>query len=303
MKKVLVIYQSQTGQLKRVVESFVSKLADEEIQVHVRAIEPIEKLPYPSTFYQFADEFPEAVHMDGCEIKEVEFLDDNYDLIIVGYTIWFLSPSSPIVGFLKSEQAKKLFYDTPVVTLIACRDMWIMAQEKMKVLLEKLNAKLIDNVVLTDQGKGIYSFVTTPRWLLTGKKDAFWFFPKAGISQNDIDEASRFGIRLNEALKNDEQKSGKPLLKNLNAVSVDGKLVAAEKIATRSANIWAKLIKLCGDKKTLGRKIAMTFYSAFLVILVFTVVPISIIVRKIVNSFQEEKLKKIAKKYEEPSGR
>ncbi|HIP45305.1 MAG TPA: dialkylresorcinol condensing enzyme [Sulfurospirillum arcachonense] len=302
-KKVLVLYYSQTGQLKNVIDSFISKLPDEDVSVHVRAIEPVESYPYPWNFYDFADEFAEAVHVDGCEVKEVEFLDNDYDLIILGYTIWFLAPSSPIVGFLKTEQAKKIFHDKPVITLIACRDMWVMAQEKMKSLLTGLNANLIDNVALTDQGKGIYSLITTPKWLLSGNKDAFWFFPPAGILQSDIENASRFGVRLNEALKNDKHMSGEPLLSNLGAVNIDGKLIAAEKIATRSANIWAKLIKLCGNKKSFGRKIIMTFYSLFLVALAFTVIPISIIIRKIVNSFQEEKLKNLAKKYEEPSGR
>ena len=303
MKKVLVLYYSQTGQLKNAVDSFISKLPDEEIQVHVRAIEPVESYPYPWPYYKFTDEFPEAVHMDGCEVKEVEFLDNDYDLIIVGYTIWFLAPSSPIVGFLKSDQAKKIFYNKPVVTLIACRDMWVMAQEKMKSLLINLNANLIDNVALTDQGKGIYSFITTPRWLLTGKKDAFGIFPPAGILQSDIENASRFGKRLNEALKADKHKDGKALLTNLDAVNVNGKLIASEVIATRSSKIWAKLIKLCGNKGSFGRKVAMTFYSAFLVVLVFTIVPLNILVRKIINQFQEEKLRDLEKKYEAPSGR
>jgi len=303
MKKVLVLYYSQSGQLKSVIDSFISKLPDEDISVHVRAIEPVESYIYPWSFYEFTDEFPEAVHVDGCEVKEVEFLDNDYDLIILGYTIWYLAPSSPIVGFLKTEQAKKIFNNKPVVTLIACRDMWVMAQEKMKSILAGLNANLIDNVALTDQGKGIYSLITTPKWLLSGNKDAFWVFPPAGILQSDIENASRFGLRLNEALKNDKESSKEPLLSNLNAVNIDGKLIAAEKIAIRSANIWAKLIKLSGNKKSLGRKIAMTFYSVFLVALAFTVIPISIIVRKIVNSFQEEKLNKLAKKYEAPSGR
>jgi len=303
MKKVLVLYYSQTGQLKDSIDSFISKLPDEEIQVHVRAIEPVESYPYPWPYYKFTDEFPEAVHMDGCEVKEVEFLDDDYDLIIIGYTIWFLAPSSPIVGFLKSDQAKKIFYDKPVVTLIACRDMWVMAQEKMKSLLTNLNANLIDNVALTDQGKGIYSFITTPRWLLTGKKDAFSIFPAAGILESDIRNASRFGERLNEALKSDKEKTGKALLVNLGAVNVNGKLIASEVIATRSSKIWAKLIKLCGKKGSLGRKVAMTFYSAFLVVLVFTIVPLNILVRKIINQFQEEKLRDLEKKYEAPSGR
>jgi len=303
MKKILVLYYSQTGQLENTIKSFISKLPDEEIVVHTRAIEPVESFPYPWSYYDFADEFPEAVLMEGCEVKEVEHIEDNYDLIILGYTIWFLSPSSPIVGFLKTEQAKKVFYDTPVVTLIACRDMWVMAQEKMKSQLNNLNAKLIDNVALTDQGKGIYSFITTPRWLLTGKKDAFFIFPPAGILQNDIENASRFGERLNKALKEDKEVEGKALLTNLEAVNVDGKLIASEIIATRSSRVWAKLIKKCGKKKSMGRKIAMSFYSAFLVVLVFTVVPLNILVRKIINRFQEDKLRELEKKYEAPSGR
>lgn len=303
MKKVLVLYYSQSGQLKRVVDSFITNLPDEDITVDVRVIKPTTNYPYPWPFYKFAIEFPEAALMDGCEVEELQNLSDDYDLIILGYTIWFLSPSSPIVGFMKSAQAKKLFKDKPVVTLIACRDMWVLAQEKMKDLLENVGAKLIDNVALTDQGKGIYSFVTTPRWLLSGKKNAFWCFPPAGILQREIDQTARFGKRLNEALKQNREKEGEPLLKNLGAVNVNGKLIASEIIATRSSKIWAKLIKLFGSKNSFGRKVGMTIYSVFLVILVFTVVPLNIMVRKILNIFQKEKLKELEEKYEQPSGR
>jgi flavodoxin len=303
MKKVLVLYYSQSGQLKRVIESFTTDLGDENIQVTVKAIQPKTHYPYPWPFYKFAIEFPEAALMEGCEVEEIEGLEDDYDLIILGYTIWFLSPSSPIVGFMRSAQAKKIFKNKPVVTLIACRDMWVMAQEKMKELLEGVGAKLIDNVALTDQGKGIYSFVTTPRWLLSGKKDPFWFFPPAGILEREIDQAARFGKRLNGALKQNREKEFKPLLKNLGAVSVNGKLIASEVIATRSSKIWAKLIKKFGSKNSFGRKVGMTIYSVFLVILVFTIVPLNIMIRKVLNIFQKEKLKALEEKYEQPSGR
>jgi len=303
MKKVLVLYYSQSGQLQRVVDSFTSKLSDDDIQVDIRKIEPIVHYPYPWPFYEFFDQFPETVQMEGCKVKELKNIEDDYDLIILGYTIWFLSPSSPIVGFLKSSQAKNIFHNKPVVTLIACRDMWVLAQEKMKKLLQSLNAKLIDNVALTDQGKGIYSFVTTPRWLLTGKKDAFWIFPPAGISKGDIEGASRFGERLNKALKQDKEKSGEALLKNMGAVNVNGKLIASEMIATRSFMIWSKIIKLFGKQGDPKRKIAITIYAVFLALLVFTIVPINILVRKVLNIFQKEKLISLEKQYEQPSGR
>jgi len=303
MKKVLVLYYSQSGQLKRVIDSFIKDLPDNEIKVDLKEINPKTLYPYPWPFYKFAAEFPEAVLMEGCEIEDIDNLEDDYNLIILGYTIWFLSPAPPIVAFLRSKQAKELFKDKPVVTVIACRDMWVMAQEKMKTLLDAVGAKLIDNVALTDQGKGIYSFVTTPRWLLSGKKDAFWFFPPAGILEEDIAEAKRFGKRINEALKQDKEKEFKPLLQGLGAVSVNGKLIASEVIATRSSKIWAKLIKKFGTKDSFGRKVGVTIYSVFLVILVFTVVPLNIAVRKILNIFQKEKLKALEIKYEQPSGK
>ncbi len=303
MKKVLVLYYSQSGQLQKVIESFTSKLPDENIKVDFKKIESVQNYPYPWPFYEFFDEFPESVEMRGCAVKEVEDLEDDYDLIILGYTIWFLAPSRPIVGFLQSQQAKKIFKDKPVVTLIACRDMWVMAQEKMKGLLNDLEAKLIDNVALTDQGKGIYSFGTTPRWLLTGKKDAFLFFPPAGILESDIEAASRFGERLNEALKEDKEKTGEALLSNLEAVNVNGKLIASEIIAIRSFSIWSKIIQYLGPKKSNDRKTAITIYVVFLFVLVFTIVPVNLLVRKIINTFQKEKLEALEKKYEQPSGR
>lgn len=133
------------------------------------------------------DCFPESVYLDPpCEIEDIEDSND-YDLVIISYQVWFLSPSIPITSFLKSKYAKEKLKDKPVITVIACRNMWVMAQEKMKSLLFDVNAKLIDNIVLIDQGSSLSTFITTPRWMLTGRRNAFWkIFPKAGVSKEDI---------------------------------------------------------------------------------------------------------------------
>ncbi len=304
MKKVLVLYYSQSGQLKSVMDKIVAPLIQcGHVQCDYRNIEPQTPYPYPWPFYPFFDAFPEAIYMNGCDVKPLEDLADDYDLIILGYTIWFLSPSIPVTGFMKSEQAKQLFRDKPVVTLIACRDMWVMAQEKMKVLLNDVGATLIDNVVLTDQGGSIYPFITTPRWLYTGKKDPFWGFPAAGVSEKDLADSSRFGERLVTALANDEEKNREPLLKNMGAVTVNGKLVATEKIATRSFMIWGKLIQKAGQPGAFLRKVVITLYTIFLATLVLTIVPLNILIRKLIYPWRKEAIEKSVKYYEEPSGR
>lgn len=304
MKRVLVLYYSQSGQLKNMVESVTKPLQESsEVEVDYRQIEPVESYPYPWPFYPFFDAFPEAIYMNGCDVKPLEGLADDYDLIILGYTVWFLAPSIPVTGFMKSEQAKRLFKDKPVVTLIACRDMWVMAQEKMKTLISDLGATLMDNVVLTDQGGSIYAFATTPRWLLTGKKDAFWFFPPAGVSEKDMRESSRFGERLLAGLKSNEEKRKEPMLKNMGAVTVNGKLVGSEKIATRSFMVWGKLIKKAGAPGSLARKVVITIYAIFLAVLVLTVVPLNILIRKLIYPFRKRAIERSVAYYEEPSGR
>lgn len=303
MKKVLVVYYSQTGQLTRVIDSFISELGDEEISIEMKAITPKKPYPFPWPFYEFFDEFPESVFMDGCEIEELEDLDDDYDLIILGYTVWYMAPSIPITAFMQSDQAKKLFKDKPVVTLIACRDMWVLAQEKVKDMLQDLGAKHIDHVALADQGGGVISLFTLPAYMLSGKKKFFSFFPPAGILESEIQACSRFGKRLNDALHQDREKTGEALLKNLGAARVDGKLIATEKIANRSFKVWSTLIKSAGKKYSFGRKVVISIYVVFLIILLLTVVPLNLLARKILNIFRKEKLKAMEDYYELPSGR
>ncbi|RUM46571.1 MAG: dialkylrecorsinol condensing enzyme [Desulfocapsa sp.] len=303
MKKVLILYYSQSGQLQKVLDNFIVPMQqDSDIRCDYRKIQPEKTFPYPWNFYDFFDVFPEAVWLNGCVVKTVD-CDDDYDLIILGYTVWFLSPSLPVTGFLQSSQARQLFAGKPVITVNACRDMWLTAQEKMKGLLKDVDARLIDNVVLTDQGKSIHSFVTTPRWMLSGKKDAFWFFPKAGVAEEEIFNTSRFGRRLCEALKKDLEKKESPLLSNLGAVNVVGKLIATERIAHRSFLVWTKLIKKAGPPGSNGRKIVITIYACFLLALVLTLVPVNIIIRKLLYPFRKKQITKAINYYEGPSGK
>ena len=301
-KKVLVVYYSQSGQLRRVLERIVQPLQECGVRCDIRAIRPLQPYPYPWSFYEFFNVFPEAVYLDGCPVEEIT-ADGEYDLIILGYTVWFLSPSLPITGFLQSDQARRLLRDKPVVTVIACRDMWLTAQEKMKKLLAGLKARLLDNVALTDQGKSLYTFVTTPRWMLTGRKDAFWFFPRAGVAEEEIKAAERFGRRLCSALQKNQEQGDKPLLTGLGAVNVNGKLIATERIAHRSFLIWGKLIKKAGKPGSVGRRVVITIYAVFLLILVLTVVPLNMLIRRIVYPFRKKAIDEAVARYEQPSGR
>ncbi len=301
-KKILILYYSQSGQLQKVLENIIKPLKRcNNVQCFVREIKPRPFYPYPWSLASFLNVFPESVCLDGCEVEPIAA--DDYDLIILGYTVWFLSPAIPITGFLKSPQAREIFRNKPVVTVIACRDMWLVAQEKMKLLLTNLQARLLDNVVLTDQGKSLYPFITTPRWMLTGKKDAFWFFPKAGVAEEEITSSSRFGQRLCTALNNDAEQKNAPMLTKLGAVNVNGKLIATERIAHRSFQIWSKIIKKAGAPNSRRRNMALAVYTVFLVIMVLTIVPLNMIIRKIIYPFRKRIIDETITYYEQPSGK
>ncbi|WP_438301725.1 dialkylrecorsinol condensing enzyme [Pseudomonas sp. NMS19W] len=224
-------------------------------------------------------------------------------MIILAYTVWFLSPSPPITAFLKSAEGKTVLSETPVVTLIACRNMWLEAQEQVKQLIKQANAYILDNVVLTDRGSALKTLVTTPRWMLTGKKNAFWrIFPRAGIHNNDIVAAQRFGKALLFSLLHGNVKNKNPVLTGLKAATVDQRLIGSEKIARRSFLIWGKIFRTLGPQGHLLRKLAVIIYGLFLIIVVATIVPLTMIIRTLLKPWRKLAIEKELKYFEGPSG-
>jgi hypothetical protein len=304
IKKVLVVQYSQTGQLSRIVSSITEPLTQSaDVVVTTLTIEPEEPYPFPWDFFSFFDVFPESVYLDPPAIKRLA-VDDNedFDLIIIAYQVWFLSPSLPITAFMKSEIGKKLIKDKPVITVIGCRNMWVMAQETMKTLIHDAGARLIDNIALVDQGSALASFVTTPRWLLSGKKNAFFGFPPAGVSKEDIRACSRFGSAVLQGLYTDREKTGQSVVSGLGAAKTDYSLIQSEKIGFRSFMIWGKLIRKVGKPGDSARKPILVIYLVFLITMIITVVPINMLLKKLLAPFKKEEHKRLQKHYELPSG-
>ncbi len=303
-RRVLVLHYSQTGQLTEAVRSMVSPLEGRPgIEVVWENIQPKKPYPFPWPFFAFFSVFPESVHMVAPEMKPVSFNPDgHFDLVILAYQVWFLSPSLPVTGFLKSEAARVL-KDKPVITLIVCRNMWLNAQEKMKRLLAQTGARLLDNVALVDPGHPLTTFVTTPRWLLTGKKDAFWgIFPRAGVSREDINGAARFGRAIAEALTKGAEPINGPLLKGLGAVKVNPSYIGSEKIAHRSFYVWGKLLLALGPHENGLRKAVTMVYVVFLLAMIITVVPLGVVVRMALGRVFRKRLAEQVARLEEPSG-
>jgi hypothetical protein len=303
VKRVLVVGYSQTGQLTRIIDSILAPLRQSgAIEVHIETLRPRQPYPFPWTFFRFFDAFPESAHLVPPALEPLTLRgDENFDLVILPYQVWFLAPSLPITAFLKDPLAQRLLQGKPVVTVIACRNMWMLAQEKMKQLLGDSGARLIDNVVLTDPSPTLVTLITTPYWLLTGKKH-FPGLPAAGIDDSTISQASRFGCALRDGLHQDAERQSAPMLCGLKACVADPRLYVSERAGTRSFYLWGKLLRAAGGPQSPGRRPLLALYVVFLVALILTVVPISLLLQAVLRPLLKKQLAALKQQYEMPSG-
>jgi hypothetical protein len=231
---------------------------------------------FPWKFLPFLDAFPESVYLDAPAIVADNFdPDGEYDLVILAYQVWFLAPSLPITGFLKSPLARVL-KGKRVITVIACRNMWVTAHRTMLRELEALGAHLTDNVVFTDTGPLWSTFITTPWWLLTGNQGPLCrLLPKAGVSGRDIARAARFGHALVEALPRITRGEPGPYLNGLAAVRVNPLTMLGERIGHRSFRMWGRLVRAAGKPGDFARKPILLVYVVFLIGAIVLVLPIT----------------------------
>jgi hypothetical protein len=241
-----LVCHTQTGQLRQCADSLLAPLlASGEVQLDVFDPKPQVAFPFPWPIPAFLDVMPESVLEIPPPMQPMRLPHDHYDLVILAWQVWYLAPSLPVTAFLASEQAKVLS-GTPVVVLCACRNMWHAGWLKLKAKLDQLGARVLDHVVVVDQGAAWATFVTTPRWLWTGKKNAFGPFPAAGVAQKDIDALAPLGERLRDALL--EGRLDGSVLKGATPapVAVVRKYVLPEFLAGHVFGWWAKLIRGAG---------------------------------------------------------
>jgi len=302
-KRVLVIGYSQSGQLTQITQSILAPLRQAgDIEVRVETLRPLKPYPFPWTFFRFLDAFPESAHLVAPTLEPLTLKgDEEFDLVILPYQVWFLAPSLPVTAFLKHPVAQRLLCGKPVVTVIACRNMWMMAQEKMKKMLSDTGSRLIDNVVLIDPSPTLMTLVTTPYWLLTGRK-RLWSFPAAGIDDRSVAQAGRFGCALRDGLRLNAELAQEPMLHGLKACVADPRLYLSERAGTRSFYLWGKLLRAAGGPCSLWRKPLLVLYVVFLVLLILSVVPLSLLVQAVLRPWLSPQLAAMKRQFEMPSG-
>lgn len=296
MKQVLVIHYSQSGQLTEIVNNIVSTMQNDQTVFTYLMIEMEEEFPFPwQSKEDFFGVFPETFREEPRKIKAIpdEILNKKYDLILFGYSVWYLTASLPTTSFLATPEAKKLLDNTPIITIIGCRNMWIMAQEKLKRKLQSLNANLVGNIVLVDRHVNHVSVITIVHWMFKGVKTKFLgIFPKPGVSQEDIDDASKFGSVISKhLLKNNYKKLQENLIAK-DAVNVKSFLVTVDKRANMLFTKWSTFISNKSEKNTAKRRTLTKLFNYYLIVAIWLLSPIVFILFLLTYPFYYSQIKK-----------
>lgn len=304
VKKVLAVHFSQTGQAAALLENIVEPLRQQaDVVLVTLALQTTPAFPFPWPFWQFLDTFPETVYLDPPPLAALPLTgDEAFDLVILVYPVWFLSPPPALTAFLQHPVGRAVLRGRAVITATACRNMWVMAQQAVKQLLRDAGARHLDHVALVDRGNALATFITTPRWVLTGRKNAFWGLPAAGVSEADLRAASRFGNAIVQALRRDDEQRDAPLLTGLGACKVDTALVASERIGFRSFRIWGRALRALGPPGTPARRALLFFYMVFLLAVIVTIVPLTMLLRRLLTPLMGARLERARRSYEAPSG-
>jgi hypothetical protein len=297
--RVLVVWYSQSGQLRRVAESVVAPLEEAGIDVRWARLVPAREFPFPWDLGSFMSVFPDTVTGRGCELAPPELAsDERFDLVVLAYTVWFLSPSLPVQAFFGSP-LRGLMRDTPVVSLIACRNMWFSAERKVRRLVRDAGGVHAGTIAVTDDGPAWATFVTTPRWLLTGRRDRFLgVFPPAGISDETIRSLRRFG----EALAARRGALGGPAAESaiagLDPIQVDRPMVLPDLLLARLFRVWADAMQRLTRPEGAGRRLALGAFTGFLVVAVLVTVSGSILLRLLGRGRAERLTDRYLKQFE-----
>jgi hypothetical protein len=298
MKNVLVIYYSQSGQLESIARNIAKPfLNSENIKVTFHEIQLEKPFPFPWNKTTFFDAFPESFLQIPTALKSVseEILNTKFDLVLLHYQVWYLSPSIPMNSFLKSREAKTILNNTPVITINGSRNMWIMAQEKVKVLLRDANAKLVGNVALVDRVGNLISVITIVNWMFSGvKKRYLGFFPLPGVSEKDIQESDKFGEVMLSQFKQNKLDDLQPKLAEIGAVKISSYLVTVDKTANKIFNKWSNFI----HKNQKNRKLLLKLFYVYLFLAIWLISPIVYILHVISYPFKIKTIKKETQYYQ-----
>jgi len=231
--RAVVYLYTQTGQLREVAEALTAPMRAGGWDLRWVDVEPCETFPFPWPITRFFGVFAQAVDPEA--LVELVAPPHGFDaapdeLVIVASQVWYLAPSLPIRALVTRHPEAVRGRD--VVSLVACRNMWYSAMIEMSELLRFAGARRVDVVAATDTRSSSTTLITTLRWLLTGRREPFLWFGRAGVGEDELARVTRVGQRIADSRRCPQD-----------AAPVMPTLAAADLLAGKVFRHWARLVR------------------------------------------------------------
>jgi hypothetical protein len=282
MPSILVVYYSQTGQLLNLAQNMLSEMpADTTVQYE--QIVPETAFPFPWQTSTFFDAMPECVLQVPITLKPPTYLNQHFDLVILAWQPWFLSPSPPISSWLQQADIQLFLKNKNILTLCGCRNMWTQAHQKIKQHLQIAQANLVGHVMCEDRAPNLVSVLTIMRWMFEGQKEASKWLPPAGVNQADVVALKKAGQLIVSHLKTNNWTDLQPQLVKQGFVNIKPHLVLLEENGSKTFLKFAHFIREKGGAGDANRTGRVNVFKRVLIVSIFILSPISSFVATIAS--------------------
>ncbi len=291
--KISVFYYTQTGQALEIVQKVCEPLVDAGLQVIFKEIIPEEPFPFPWSSQSFFQAFPESRLGVPCRLKSIDLSDVmDADLVIVAGQSWYLSHSIPLHGFFQSEEIRNYLKGRKIVTVDGCRNMWVMKQLKTREYIAEIGAEYVGSIVLQDKAPNLVSVITVIRWLFQKKKEATRFLPAAGVSPEDIRQATCYGDILLDTLRLGTFDTLQERLMEKKALTFLPSVYFIERNGFKLWGQWARLVLKKGPYNSPEREPILRLFKYYLFFVLYVISPFGLLFFYLMYPFWLSSLRK-----------
>mmetsp|Transcript_3496 Transcript_3496/g.4796 ORF Transcript_3496/g.4796 Transcript_3496/m.4796 type:complete len:322 (-) Transcript_3496:1054-2019(-) len=197
--RVLLLQHSLSGETNTATHEFIRGLEDGVRDQHNLVVDLVEQriqtqpaFDFPWNFWSFFAVMPETVdpfvHNKDSQHWQVEkpSLDtpvessspnistkkknNMFDLVVLGWQTWFLSPSLPVRMAVNDPDYQHLLQQAPVLMIGTHRNMWHRASRTLRQELDAhAHANIVGSINFVQSSAFLVSVVKTLRWQLGGK--------------------------------------------------------------------------------------------------------------------------------------
>ena len=205
--QVMLIYYSFSGQTGVLINRLAAGLKEQGGEVCFEKLKPLRHLRFPvgsilrTYIMMFTTFFRRRVPIQELSSK----CSKDYDLILLAGPTWSYNPSGPVLSFLDRD-GKDVLDGRRVLPLISCRGYWKLHWWGLRRKLQKCGAQLTNIIAFSHPSPepwrtiGVFLKIAgrnPERSSFLGKR-----YSRFGHSNEQMEEAFRFGVKIGEALRN-----------------------------------------------------------------------------------------------------